>query len=342
MHGFGSVVGIEQDERLLVDSELIDKFDNSTHENVEFPHEVSPGARVRCSVEFRSGKNRSVSDLGREDGEEGLLRVVLSVFCDELPRLFVEEQVCFDELIPGSHPSLIIVPAPFATGIREVRPLMALARGNGHHAVLDVDVKWVGRGAIGSDKRLIETASIGTVNQRRAFLIVDEKRVLEPTSQTVAVLVEPGESHVPLPENTRPIAFLSEHFSECERTGLEVARSSRSLKGTSSSAGGAVDLLTGIQTVPGRRANGRRAMGVGEPDSLSGHPVKLWRLIGSFGVVAGQIPVPQIVSINDHNVGQILRAGRCQAPEETKHTGQDLGERESNSIWSKLHLGLLC
>ena len=125
VHRLGSVVRVEEYQRLFVDLELGEEIEDASDEGVELVHEVAPGSPRGCAVELRSREDRSVADLGGKHREEGFLRALLSMLGDELLRLLVEEQVRLDELVVWRHPPLVVVPSPLATGVREIRPLVS-------------------------------------------------------------------------------------------------------------------------------------------------------------------------------------------------------------------------
>lgn len=84
------------------------------------------------------------------------------------------------------------------------------------HPVLNVHVKRIRIRAVGCDERLIETAGIRTVNQWSALFVINQQRVLEPTAESLIVLIEPGEPNMPLAKDTRVITLLFQHFRHRE------------------------------------------------------------------------------------------------------------------------------
>ena len=86
--------------------------------------------------------------------------------------------------------------------------LVPLAGRGGDHAVFNVDVEGIGRGAIGGDERFIKALFIGAVFKRSASLVVDEQRVLEASSKPLSGFIIPGKPHMPFAKDTGPVSLL--------------------------------------------------------------------------------------------------------------------------------------
>ncbi len=158
-----------------IDLEFRDQIENSTDQHVEFVDEIAAGARFGRAVEFRRRQHGCVADLGRKHDEKRLFGCFFSMLDDEFSCLFVKQQIRLDEFVTRRHPTLVVIPSPFAARVGEVFAPMTSAGGDGNHPVFDVDVKGIRRWAIWRDERLVEAPVVGTVDQRCAFFVVDQQ-----------------------------------------------------------------------------------------------------------------------------------------------------------------------
>lgn len=80
-------------------------------------------------------------------------------------------------------------------------------------------------------------------------------------------------------------------------------------------------------------------MRIRETNTLCCHLVQPGCLIGSLRVVAGQVAVPQIVSVDDDDVGEFLRidcfctADKKNAGNETRQKCSEMHTKNSRGVW---------
>lgn len=63
-------------------------------------------------------------------------------------------------------------------------------------------------------------------------------------------------------------------------------------------------MAVGEQRIPARRADARRGMTVRKTSALRGQAIEVRRRDFRLRVVAAQVPIPEIVGIEDHDIGQ--------------------------------------
>ena len=320
------VVGMEDHEGLVVDAELLERVEEPARERVELADEVAPGPRIGRSFEAGRREDRRVADLGAEDEEEGLIRVLLTMLPHERGRLLEEEQVRVDEPVSLGLPALVVVPAPLAAGVRET--VAPVPHGGRHrdHAVLDVEVERVRGGAVRRHEGLVEAHGLGPVHEGAALRVVDQERVLEAAAEALALGVEPGQPEMPLAEDPGAVARRLEGLGDREVLRRHVAGPARALERAAPAPGPRHDLPRD-QAVPGRRADGRGAVGVREAHALGGHAIEPRRPVSGVRVVAGEVADPQVVRVDDHDVREVLSAGRRRDPDEAERDESGSGER---------------
>ena len=228
MHGFGAVVGVNENQSLLVDPQFGDKIEYLTDQGVELTDEIPPRPCLSDTSELRCRQDGSVAYLRRKHREERRFRGLPSMLDDKLPHLFEEQQICLDEFVSWGHPPSIVVPSPFASGVGKFRRLMSPVSRN--LSIFNIDVKWIRRRTVWSDERLVEASHVGTINKWRAFFIVNQLRSLKTATELLAVFIKPSEAHMPFSEDTGVISFFLEHVAKSERARLEETRATGAFK----------------------------------------------------------------------------------------------------------------
>ena len=105
---------------------------------------------------------------------------------------------------------------------------------------------------------------------------------------------------MPLAKHGGRVTLITEHAGYCESIFLDETRPSGTGEDTLHAV--AKGHPAGEQAVPGRRADGGRAVGVGEAHALPGQAVDVWGGRLGFGVVTADIAVPEIVGEDENDV----------------------------------------
>ena len=290
VHRFRSIVGIEEHERFLIDIQFLEQIQDPPRQCIQLKDKVSPGTTLRRPTEFLGRQHRGMGNLGGKHGEERFLRRFFPMSRDEVFRFLIEKQISVHEFIPGSHPSGIVVPTPLPTGVRSALGIVSLIRRHRHHPVLNVTIERIGRRAVWRHKRFIKAPFVRTIDQRSAFFVIDQKRILKTSSQALSILVKPRQSDMPFSEDPGTIPFLLKHPAQGQGARFEITRTTGTFKGPPTPTGGAIDLLARKKPVSRWRTNRRGAVGIGKPNPLLRHFIKARSFVSCLWIVAGQIP----------------------------------------------------
>ncbi len=123
-----------------------------------------------------------------------------------------------------------------------------------------------------------------------------------------SVLVEESHSHVPLPDTRRFVAPVSQHLRQRQAALFNQAGPAGSREHASHPR--AKCHAAGEQAVARRRADGGRAVRVGQANSFRGKPIDVWRRNLRFRVVAAQVSVAEIVSKDEQDIRPVVRSKR--------------------------------
>ena len=300
-HIAASIVGGDDDQRLVGDPRALDRFDDLPHDPVGFHDKVAIRAQGTFPLEWLGGHDRRVRAVQRHVNEERL--PALGLLSDRCNRALGQRRQNIDGLEIGMCGSL-------AGGVEGF-----LRRALADEAVvLDPDIwRHVERGG---DAPILDEA-------HRGWPILDLTFPVRIFSFFVNLFsVGRGEIHpeVPLADGDRGVAVFLEHRGDRLAAGLNQAF--RKSKDHTSFQAAPPIVAASEDAVARGRAHRGRAVGIGEFHALFRQPVHVRRVdLAAVAAVGLHIPQPPVVG-EDVNDVRFLAGGRHGRSSRRKERGQ--------------------
>ena len=321
--GLGPVVAGEDHQRVVRHAESLESAHQLADDPVELEDEVTVRPGVRLPLERVGGEGRQVHRLCRVVEEERSVGCRLHVLLEEGHALLQEEQVHLLQVEVGrDQPGAVVL----RVGVLRQRPTVEdSGRRDGNPIAVDEGVQPVGGRAAHRAEEVIEAAVDRRVGARAR--VVDSLHRFQPVLvDRHSIPVEEPHPDVPLAEARGRIPGLAQHPRESEPPFLDQARAADT--GEDAPHPGAEGHAAGEQAVARRRADGGRAVRVGEEHPLRGEAIEVRRRDLALGVVAADVAVAEVVGEDDDDVRvprPLLRRGADDRGERDKKEQSDGG-----------------
>jgi len=291
------VVAGEHHQRPVGQAEFIEGFHQLADDPVQLEDEISVRPGAALALESVGRERREVDGLARMKQEKGPAGMLLHVLPEKLPALLEKDQVdLFQIESRGNHTRATVVRVRMPG---QSRPLdLALGR-NRDPVTVDVSIEPIGgRAAGGAEEPVESTVDRGV---RNTAGIVDAPDGLAPVpADRPPLLVGERQADVPFAEAGRRIALIAEHLRQRQPAFLDHARTADSREHSPHPR--AKRHPPRQQAVARRRADGRRAVRVGETHPFGGEPVQVDGRHPRFRIVAPDVAVAEIIRQNHEDV----------------------------------------
>ena len=301
---FRAVVAGEDDEGVVGDAEFLERAHQLADHPIELVDKVAVRPGTGLSLELRRGERGQMHGLRSVVEEEGFARRCPDVLLQKLAALFQKDEVHFlHGEIRGDETGAAVV----RVGVfRQLRFVERTGGRHGHAVTIDEGVNPIGRGAArGAEeclKPVVHRPTFDAATEVDALHFIQFSRV-----NRFARLVAERQAHMPFADRSGGVALRLQHRRQRQATRSDQGRSAGTLEHRAAIRH-AKRHLASHQTVARGRADRGGTVRIGEAHPVAREPVEMRRGDLRLGVVAAHIPVTEVVSEDEQDVGFLSRA----------------------------------